>query len=106
MKLAVIQTGGKQYIIKPGDKIKIEKIKAVKDGNVVFDKVLLLVDDKSAEGGIKIGAPYIIGAKIMAKNEGEIRGKKITVLRYKSKTRYRKKKGHRQTYTQVKISNI
>ena len=101
-KLAVIQTGGKQYLVKPGDKLKIEKIKAGKDGNVVFDKVLLLADDKN----VKIGAPYIEGAKVLAKSEGEMRGKKITVLRYKSKTRYRKKKGHRQTYTKIKIIEI
>lgn len=101
-KLAVIQTGGKQYLVKPGDKLKIEKVKAVKDGNVVFDKVLLIVDDKD----VKIGVPYIAGAKVTAKSEGEMRGKKITILKYKSKTRQRKKKGHRQTYTKINIIDI
>jgi large subunit ribosomal protein L21 len=105
--LAVIQTGGKQYLVKEGDSLRVEKIKNIgKDGSITFDKVLFLADDKSAEGGVKIGAPYIEGAKVLAKSEGEMRGKKITVLRYKSKTRYRKKKGHRQTYTKIKIIEI
>lgn len=86
-------------MVKPGDKLKIEKIKAVKDGNVVFDKVLLTVDGDN----VKIGRPFVEGAKVVAKSEGEIRGKKITILKYKSKTRQRKKKGHRQTYTLVSI---
>lgn len=101
-KLAVIQTGGKQYIVKPGDKLKIEKIKAAKDGDAVFDKVLLLVDDKET----KIGRPFLEGAEIKVKVEDEGKSKKVTVIRYKSKTRYQKKKGHRQPYTLVKISNF
>lgn len=101
-KLAVIMTGGKQYIVKPGDSLKIEKIKAVKDGDVVFDKVLLTADGEN----VKIGQPFIEDAKVEAKVEGEGRAKKINVIRYKSKTRYHKKKGHRQPYTQVKISNF
>ena len=102
-KLAVIQTGGKQYIVKPGDSLKIEKLKGVKEGgSFIFDKVLL-----TAEGdNVKIGRPFVEAAKVEAKVEGEGRAKKINVIRYKSKTRYRKKKGHRQPYTQVKISNF
>ena len=101
--LAVIQTGGKQYLVKEGDSLRVEKIKNIsKDNLITFDKVLLLVDDKD----VKIGAPYIEGVKVLAKSEGEVRGKKITVLRYKSKTRYRKKKGHRQTYTKITIKEI
>ncbi|MBI4691862.1 MAG: 50S ribosomal protein L21 [Candidatus Terrybacteria bacterium] len=101
-KLAVIQTGGKQYIVKPGDSLKIEKIKAVKDGDVIFDKVLLTVDGEK----VNIGRPFIEGARVEAKVEKEGRTKKITVIRYKSKTRYHKKKGHRQPYTQVLISKF
>lgn len=101
-KLVVIQTGGKQYIVKPGQSLKIEKLKAVKDGNVVFDKVLLVADGDD----IKIGTPYIEDVKVSAKIEKEGRDKKVTVLKYKPKTRYRVKKGHRQPFTQIKISNF
>lgn len=101
-KLAVIQTGGKQYLVKPGDTLKVEKINAKTGENFVFNKVLLISDDKN----VKIGAPYIEGAKVSAKIEDEGRGKKISVIKYKSKTRYRVKKGHRQPYTLVKISNF
>lgn len=101
-KLAVIMTGGKQYIVKPGDSLNIEKITAGKDGGVVFDKVLLVAEGDS----VKIGAPFIAGAKVSAKTEGEVRGKKTIAMRYKQKTRAMTRKGHRQTYTKVKISNF
>ncbi len=102
-KLAVIQTGGKQYLVKSGDSLKIEKIKATeKDGSVVFDKVLLIVDGEN----IKLGKPFIEGAKVVAKIVGEGRGKKITILKYKQKTRYHKKAGHRQPYTKITISDF
>lgn len=103
MDFAVIKTGGKQYLVKPGDIIKVEKLKKPeKSGLIDFNEVLLV--EKS--GKIEIGKPYLKNVKVIAENEGEIRGKKITILRYHSKTRYRKKKGHRQTYTKVKIKEI
>lgn len=99
--LAVIETGGKQYLISPKQKIKIEKIKDVKEGDeITFDKVLLIVDDK---GDVKIGQPYISGTKIIAKCEESGRSKKIIVFRYRHKTRYKKKKGHRQPFMKVLI---
>lgn len=101
-KFAVIQTGGKQYLVKAGDSLKIEKIKAGENGSLVFDKVLLIVDGEN----IKIGKPFVDGAKIEAKVLEEGRGKKVRVIHYKSKTRYHKKAGHRQPYTQVKIMDI
>lgn len=101
-KLAVIQTGGKQYLVKPGQFLKIEKLNLPAQENFSFDKVLLIADEKE----IKIGAPYIEGAKVSAKIEGEGRAKKINVIKYKSKTRYHKKYGHRQPYTQVAISDF
>lgn len=101
-KLAVIQTGGKQYLVKPGQVLKIEKLNAKTGENFSFDKVLLMADEKE----IKIGAPYIEEAKVSAKIEGEGRAKKINVIKYKSKTRYHKKYGHRQPYTQVVISDF
>lgn len=99
--LAVVETGGKQYLISPQQKIKIEKIKNVNEGDeITFDKVLLIVDEK---GGVKIGQPYISGTKIIAKCEQLGRSKKVIVFRYHSKTRYKKKKGHRQPFMKVKI---
>jgi len=102
--LAVIETGGKQYLISPEQRITIEQIKNAKEGEeVVFDKVLLLVDD---EGKIQIGKPYLEGVKVMAQIEKSGRGRKIIVFRYHSKTRYKKKKGHRQPYMKAVIKEI
>ena len=101
-KFAVIQTGGKQYLVKPGDSLKIEKIKKPENGEVVFDKVLLIIDGDD----IKIGKPFVEGAKVSAKVLEEGRGKKITILKYKQKTRYHKKAGHRQPYTKITISDF
>ncbi len=89
-------------MVKPGQVLKIEKLGAKTGENFSFDKVLLTADEKE----IKIGEPHIEGAKISAKIEGEGRAKKINVIKYKSKTRYHKKYGHRQPYTQVVISDF
>ncbi len=89
-------------MVKPGQSLKIEKLSAKTGENFSFDKVLLMADEKET----KIGEPYIEGAKISAKIEGEGRAKKINVIKYKSKTRYHKKYGHRQPYTQVVISDF
>jgi len=101
-KFAVIETGGKQYRVSPGEKIKIEKIETPEGEECVFDKVLLLGGD----GDPKIGAPYLGGVKVGAKVIKQDREKKKIVFRYKSKTRYRKKKGHRQPYTEIEITSI
>jgi len=102
-KLAVIQTGGKQYIVSPGQSLKVEKIKNAKIGeDIIFDKVLLIAE----KDNVKIGRPFVNNAKVSAKLEGEGRGKKVTIVKYKAKTRHRKKKGHRQPYALVKISNF
>lgn len=102
MELAIIQTGGKQYLVSPGDKIKIEKINPSEKGRAVFDKVLLTAKGKD----VKIGAPFIEGASVEAKILKQERGKKVIVFRYHSKTRYRKKKGHRQHFAEVEITKI
>ena len=91
MKLAVIETGGKQYLVSEGQKIQVEK-------NPVFDKVLLLVDGDKVE----IGKPYL-NKKVAAELLGEKRLDKVTAFKYHSKTRYRKKKGHRQSVALAKI---
>jgi len=99
MTFAIIQTGGKQYKVSSGAKLKIEKLNVQTGDSVVFDKILLTADGED----IKIGMPYIEGAKIEGKILKQGRDKKKIVFRYHSKTRYRKKKGHRQDYTEVKI---
>ncbi|MGC9599305.1 MAG: 50S ribosomal protein L21 [Minisyncoccia bacterium] len=98
---AVIQTGGKQYKISAGEKIKIEKTSA-EGGAVVFDKVLL----RSEGGRVTIGAPYLTNTSVEAELLGMGREKKKIVFKYHSKTRFRKKKGHRQQYTEVRIKKV
>ena len=101
MQFAVIKTGGKQYIVKPGDVLSVEKLETEK-GKVVFDQVLLVAGEKTAT----IGQPLVKGATVAASVVAEGKGEKKMVFRYKSKTRYHKKKGHRQLFTQVKIDKI
>ena len=99
---AVIETGGKQYQVSEGDVIFIEKLTAEADQTVTFDKVSAL----GADDGIRIGTPYVEGASVEAKVIKNGKAKKITVFTYKPKKGEKKKQGHRQTYTQVKIEAI
>ena len=99
---AIIETGGKQYKVSPGEKIKIERIKAELGSDFVFDKVLLTSSDENT----KIGTPYVNGAVVQSKVIRQARHKKVIVFRYHSKNRYRKKKGHRQEFTEVEIREI
>jgi large subunit ribosomal protein L21 len=100
---AVIKTGGKQYKVSPGDKIKIEKLDVPEGKEIAFDQVLLTVDDK---GKTKIGTPLVKGAQVKAKVLRHGKGKKIVVFKYKAKKRYKKKMGHRQPFTEVEILKI
>jgi len=101
---AIIQTGGKQYKVKKGDVIEIEKIDKKKGSKIKFDKVLLISSDEGRN--FKIGKSYIKGAKVEGEILDQIKGKKITIIKYKPKTRYKRKKGHRQLYTKVRIGEI
>ena len=104
MKFAVIQTGGKQYKVSKDDVVSIEKMKGeYKVGDkVVFDKVLLVDDGKNTT----IGTPYIVGADVDALIVGIGRARKVLVLKYKQKSRYLKRNGHRQPFFKVKILDI
>jgi large subunit ribosomal protein L21 len=102
MDFAIIETGGKQYLVSPGDRIKIEKINPSGKGEAVFNNILLAAKGKE----IKVGTPMVKGASVEAKILREGRAKKVIVFRYHSKTRYRKKKGHRQHFTEVEIIKI
>jgi large subunit ribosomal protein L21 len=104
MEFAVIETGGKQYQVKAGDVIKVEKMPgdfALGD-KITFDKVLVVDNGKDTT----IGTPYIAGAAVKAVFEAHGRAPKVTVVKYKQKSRYYKKNGHRQPFMQVKIEGI
>jgi len=100
--LAVIKTGGKQYLVKPGDKIKIEKIDKNEGEQIVFSEVFLVENDKK----VQIGAPIVSGAKVEAKILKQAKREKVIIFKYKSKKRYSRKIGHRQPYTEVEIIEI
>jgi large subunit ribosomal protein L21 len=100
--LAVIKTGGKQYLVKPGDKIEIEKIEKNEGEEIIFDEVLLSEKD----GKIEIGNPLVKGAKVFGKITKQGKGDKDIIFRYKAKTRRRTKRGHRQFFTEVEITKI
>jgi len=102
MEIAVIKTGGKQYIVSPKQKIKIEKIAGKEGDKVEFKEVLLFSSDKI----IEIGKPIIKGAKVIAEILRQGRYDKIIVFKYKAKKRYQKKAGHRQHFTEVEIKDI
>ncbi len=98
---AVIATGGKQYKVSEGDVLKVEKL-ASEDGKVEFDRVLAVGKDD----GLVVGTPTVEGATVQASVVKEGRGKKVVVYKYKAKTGYHKKNGHRQPFTEVKIEKI
>ena len=100
--LAVIKTGGKQYIVTPGKKIKVEKLEIEEGKDVTFEEVLLIND----EGNTVIGEPTIKGATVSGKVLKQDKRKKLIVFKHKSKKRYSVKKGHRQPYTEVEIAEI
>lgn len=100
--LAVIKTGGKQYLVKPGDKIKVEKLDRKEGQEVVFSDVLLVEKNKKLE----IGNPFVKETKVEAKILNHGKGDKIIVFKYKAKKRYSRKIGHRQPYTEIEITGI
>lgn len=102
MDFAVIKTGGKQYKVAPGDKLKIEKLPGEAGGAVSFDEVLLI----SQGGNLSIGEPRVSGAKVEGKILQQARDRKKIIFRYSSKARHRKMKGHRQHFTEVEITKI
>jgi large subunit ribosomal protein L21 len=104
-EFAIIETGGKQYKVASGETIKIEKITGeFKEGDTItFDKVLLVDNGKNET---TIGTPYISGAAVTGIFEKEARHPKVIVMKYKAKSRYLKKNGHKQPYFQIRIESI
>lgn len=98
---AIIRTGGKQYKVEAGDEILVEKLSANEGDEVTFE-VLMLADDS----GVQVGKPVLEGVSASAQVVGHGKGKKVVVFKYKPKKDYRKKQGHRQPYTMVKINSI
>lgn len=99
---AIIKTGGKQYRVQEGDNIFVEKLASDVDSEVVFDQVLAIVND----GDVKVGTPVVEGAKVIAKVLEQGKEKKIRIFKYKAKSNYRRRQGHRQPYTKVTIEKI
>ncbi len=103
MKYAIVEIGGKQYKVAPGETLKVDRLPKNEIGDTVtLEKVLFIADDEN----IHIGTPTIKGAQVQTTLVDHIKGKKIVVFKYKPKNRYRVKQGHRQRYTLLKIDNI
>ncbi len=99
---AVIESGGKQYRVEEGDTVRVERLTAAPGASVMLDRVLVVADGPTVE----VGAPRVSGATVMATVVGHGRGKKIIVFKYRSKAHYRRKQGHRQGFTTLKIEKI
>lgn len=99
---AIIETGGKQYQVSEGDVIFVEKLDVEAEANITIDKVIAV----GKEDGMVVGAPYVDGAAVTASVVKNGKGKKITVFTYKPKKDSKRKMGHRQPYTQLKIESI
>ena len=99
---AIVQTGGKQYRVQTGDTIRVETLPHQDGESVELSEVLMV----SKDGDVSVGMPTVPKAKVTAEVVGHGRGKKIRVFKYKAKTRYRKMQGHRQDYTELKVTGI
>ncbi|MGI6143792.1 MAG: 50S ribosomal protein L21 [bacterium] len=99
---AIIETGGKQYKVQPGDVVFVEKLPGEVGEKVEFDQVLALKDNEQ----LQVGTPYIEGARVVAKVLEQDKHKKILVFKYKAKSNYRRRYGHRQPYTRVLVEEI
>lgn len=100
---SVIETGGKQYMVSAGDVLDVELLADTKEGDTItFDNVLV-TDDGAAT---KVGTPYVKGATVTAVHEGEKKGKKLSIIRFKAKSNRSRKVGHRQPYTRVRITAV
>jgi len=102
MIYALIETGGKQYRVTPGQELLVERLKVPEGEPVELDRVLLVADGDR----IEVGTPVVPGARVIARSLGEIKGDKVIVFKYKPKVRYRRKRGHRQIYTRLLVEKV
>jgi large subunit ribosomal protein L21 len=99
---AVIKTGGKQYRVTEGQTLKVEKLEVEEGASVEFDTVLMIADG----GQVKVGAPYVEGARVSATVKSQGRGPKVRIVKFRRRKHYRKTQGHRQSYTELRIGGI
>lgn len=99
---AIVQTGGKQYRVAPGDTLRVESLPADEGDLLELTDVRMVVRD----GEVVVGSPTVPGAKVIAEVVEHGKGKKVVVFKYKAKTRYRRKRGHRQPYTELRVTDI
>jgi len=99
---AIVETGGKQYKVTAGQVIDVELLEVVEGSTIELDRVLFIADGDK----VTVGTPTVEGARVLATSKGDDRAKKVTVFKYKNKTRYSKKRGHRQPYTSLSIDKI
>ena len=99
---AVIVTGGKQYRVSQGDKVRVEKLDAAEGESIELDKVLMVVDGDD----IKIGAPVLDGGKVTAQVKAHGRGDKVEIIKFRRRKHHMKRQGHRQAYTELEITGI
>lgn len=100
---AIIETGGKQYRVKPGDVIDVERLNDSEPGSTINLERVLMV---SRDGEVMVGNPTVAGARVVAKVETEGKGPKVIIFKYKPKVRYRRKNGHRQYFSRIAIQDI
>lgn len=99
---AVIESGGKQHRVTEGEILKLEKLEVATGEEISFDKVLMVGEGES----VKIGAPYVAGSKVTAEVLTQGRAKKVTIIKFNRRKHYRKRQGHRQWFTEIKITGI
>ncbi|MHC4133826.1 MAG: 50S ribosomal protein L21 [Planctomycetota bacterium] len=99
---AIIEDQGRQYTVREGDVVRLDLRDATEKESIVFDRVLMVRDDNET----KVGTPTLAGAKVVATVVGEVKGTKLVVRKFKRRKNYRRKQGHRQRYTQVRIDSI
>jgi len=99
---AVIRTGGKQYRVREGSRLAVEKLDAEPGATVEFDQVLLVSDDS----GVRIGAPFLSGSKVTAVVQEQGKGRKVGIVKFRRRKGYKRMKGHRQPYTRIQVTGI
>jgi large subunit ribosomal protein L21 len=102
MDYAIVKTGGKQYRVSPGDVVDVELLSAEEGSTTEINDVLAV----SRDGEVEFGKPFVDGARVVAQVQTHYKDRKIIVYKYKAKTRYRRKRGHRQNYTRILIQGI
>jgi large subunit ribosomal protein L21 len=102
MLYAILETGGKQYKVSPGETLRVEKLPGSRGDSLVFDKVMAV----SSDGDIKVGNPYVEGAIVKGTIVRQGKARKIRVFKYRAKTNYRRRYGHRQAFTEVRVDSV